>query len=669
LTDSEQNSAGPNGYDALRTRAFDFISRHNGRVSEDDLIRFMFGAATKPALWRSLLVTVLGNDHRFIQVGNQAWALAGSDQMTSSDVISFVAVDVETTGLRPTQHRVIEIGMARYINGRCTERYSTLINPERRVPDYVRKLTGLTDSDLIPAPRFSQIAGEIAAFMGDLPLLGHNVGFDVAFLNAEFERAKLAAIQNQTIDTVPMAMRVLGRTMRPSLDRVATALGLQPRKYHRALADAELSAAVALRLLGMAAESGTTIEALIRSTRAARSLPAGHGQSAGDVLDRRHLDVLPRRPGVYLMLDANDRVLYVGKAKSLRERVGSYYSQPLGYTRKMDGLVESIARIEHEETGSELVALLLESQLIRRHQPPYNQVLRNSESYPYIRIDPANPWPNLRIAKQRRPDGACYFGPYRSQRTVKDAIELLNRRFHLRTCSRGFKTPASYGNPCLELDLHRCDGPCVGRAIADDYRAGVNAVLGLLDLDRDDVLQDIAAELEDASAALRFEQAQRIRRELDILTRLREEQETLASFALQEPCLIVQPAPRSDGAQILMIIEGRWWAQVIADSATEAAAAERLEAAWRRYVERGIEPIDHSGVDEANIIARWRKLDESQRYVVRIPNTADPNWLELVREAGRRLVNADVLADPGDIDLTEVVIVANDESGSGFDLT
>ncbi|HET7055225.1 MAG TPA: exonuclease domain-containing protein, partial [Thermomicrobiales bacterium] len=318
MTDSEQNTAGPNGYDALRARAFDFVSQHNGRVTEDDLIRFMFGAATKPALWRSLLVTVLGNDHRFIQVGNQTWALAGSDQSTSSDVVSFVAVDVETTGLRPTQHRVIEIGMARYVNGRCTERYSTLINPERRVPDYVRKLTGLTDSDLIPAPRFGQIAGEIAAFMGDLPLLGHNVGFDVAFLNAEFERAKRPAIVNQTIDTVPMAMRVLGRSMRPSLDRVATALGLQPRKYHRALADADLSAAVALRLLGMAAESGTTIDALIRSTRAARSLPPGHGQSAGELLDRRHLDVLPRRPGVYLMIDANDRVLYVGKSKSLR---------------------------------------------------------------------------------------------------------------------------------------------------------------------------------------------------------------------------------------------------------------------------------------------------------------------------------------------------------------
>jgi DNA polymerase III epsilon subunit family exonuclease len=669
LTDSEQNTAGPNGYDALRARAFDFVSQHNGRVTEDDLIRFMFGAATKPALWRSLLVTVLGNDHRFIQVGNQTWALAGSDQSTSSDVVSFVAVDVETTGLRPTQHRVIEIGMARYVNGRCTERYSTLINPERRVPDYVRKLTGLTDSDLIPAPRFGQIAGEIAAFMGDLPLLGHNVGFDVAFLNAEFERAKRPAIVNQTIDTVPMAMRVLGRSMRPSLDRVATALGLQPRKYHRALADAELSAAVALRLLGMAAESGTTIDALIRSTRAARSLPPGHGQSAGELLDRRHLNVLPRRPGVYLMIHANDRVLYDGKAKSLRDRVGSYYSQPLGYTRKMDGLVESIARIEHEETGSELVALLLESQLIRRHQPPYNQVLRNSESYPYIRIDPAHPWPNLRIAKQRRPDGARYFGPYRSQRTVKDAIELLNRRFHLRTCSRGFKTPASYGNPCLELDLHRCSGPCVGRAIADDYRASVNAVLGLLDLDRDDVLQEFEAELDEASEALRFEQAQRIRRELDILTRLREEQEALASFALQEPCLIVQPAPRGDGAQILMIIEGRWWAQVIADPSSKAAAAERLEAAWRRYVERGIEPIDHSGVDEANIIARWRKLDESQRFVVRIPATAEPDWLELVREAGSRLANTADSAEPDDCFLPEMIGLANDDSVSRAELS
>jgi hypothetical protein len=143
----------------------------------------------------------------------------------------------------------------------------------------------------------------------------------------------------------------------------------------------------------------------------------------------------------------------------------------------------------------------------------------------------------------------------------------------------------------------------------------------------------------------------------------------LASFALQEPCLIVQPAPRGDGAQILMIIEGRWWAQVIADPSSKAAAAERLEAAWWRYVERGIEPIDHSGVDEANIIARWRKLDESQRFVVRIPATAEPDWLELVREAGSRLANTADSAEPDDCYLPEMIGIANDDSVSGAELS
>jgi excinuclease UvrABC nuclease subunit len=332
----------------------------------------------------------------------------------------------------------------------------------------------------------------------------------------------------------------------------------------------------------------------------------------------------------------------------------------------MDGLVEAIARIEHEETGSELVALLLESQLIRRHQPPYNTVLRNSESYPYIRIDPANPWPNLRLAKHRRPDGARYFGPYRSQSTARDAIEVLNRRYHLRSCSRGFKTNSSYGNPCLELDLHRCDGPCVGRAIADEYRSGVNAVLSLLDLERDDVLTQLELELAKASEALKFERAQRLRRELDILTRLRDEQQSLSSLVLQEPYLIVQPAPGDVAAQLLLIIEGRWWSQVLVDADTVHLAAERLGTAWQRYLERGMEPIDHSGVDEANIIARWRRSESSAEFVVPVGPVSAPDWSELVRSAlamtgpiadfGDTSVASSSLPDPG------MIVVAGDDT-------
>ena len=662
MTTPGENSEGLNGYDSLRNRAFEYLTERKCRVAEDELIRFMFGASTRPDLWRTLLHSVLGTDHRFLQTGNQTWGLASANQLRADTGVSFVALDVETTGLRPRQHRVIEIGLARYINGRCTERYSTLVNPERRVPDYIRKLTGLTDSDLIPAPRFGQVAAEVVAFIGDLPLLGHNIGFDISFLNAELERAKLPAIQNPAIDTVAMSMRVLGRKVRPSLDRVATTLGLSSRKYHRALGDAELTAAVALRLLGMAAEAGTSVEALLATHRGGTALPPRSGQSAGTLLDRSHLETLPRSPGVYLMIDSNDRVLYVGKAKSIRDRVSSYYSQPLGYTRKMDGLIEAIARIEHEETGSELVALLLESQLIRRHQPPYNRMLSNSESYPYIRIDPANPWPNLRLAKQRRPDGARYFGPYRSRGTAREAIDVLNRRYRLRSCSRGFKTAASYGNPCLELDLHRCEGPCVGRAVADEYRAGVNAVLGLLDLERDDVLTDLESELAEASESLRFELAQRLRREIDVLTRLRGEQESLAALAVQEPYLIVQPAAGPGMWQLLLIVEGRWWAHVLVNGGDVTEAGERLSSAWNRYLEQGIPQIDHSSVDEANIIARWRNLESSNDFVLPFRPSETVGWSTLVTQALNEMSNPRPASE--DISL-DAVVVAGDNAEFG----
>ena len=168
----------------------------------------------------------------------------------------------------------------------------------------------------------------------------------------------------------------------------------------------------------------------------------------------------PRAPGVYLMRDANERVIYVGKAKNLRDRVGTYFSQPLGYTRKMDGLIESLSRIQVEVVGSELEALLLESQLIRRYQPRYNTALRSHEQYPFIRIDVANPWPRVSLAKSRKDDGARYFGPFRSAATARKTVDLINRVVPLRTCARSFRDARSYGSPCLQLDLGRCLGPC-----------------------------------------------------------------------------------------------------------------------------------------------------------------------------------------------------------------
>ncbi len=219
----------------------------------------------------------------------------------------------------------------------------------------------------------------------------------------------------------------------------------------------------------------------------------------------------------YLMLDANRRVIYVGKAKDLRDRVGSYYSQPLGYTRKMDGLLESIASIDVRVVGSELEALMLESQLIKRYQPKYNKVMRSHEQYPYIKIDLASPWPRILLAPEWKNDGARYFGPYRNRGASRQVVDLLNKHFQLRTCTRSFKTARSYGSPCLKLSLKQCLGPCAGKADREIYTQRVRDCVQFLEGDDAPLLQRIWEQLERAATNGDFEQARRLRRDIQTL--------------------------------------------------------------------------------------------------------------------------------------------------------
>jgi DNA polymerase III subunit epsilon len=646
----ESESAPGTGYEHLRARAHEHMLERGGRCHLHDLIRFMFGATSKPDLWRTLTESILEGDDRLIRLADDVWSMRAGDSDPSAGLESatFVALDVETTGLQPRQHRVIEIGLARYERGRLIEHYSRLVNPERRIPDYINKLTGLADSDLISAQRFSQVAGEIVTFIGDSVLLGHNIGFDISFLNAELDRCRLPTLINRSIDTIPLSTRILKQIRRPSLDRVAKELGLPPRKHHRALGDAELAAEVALRLIGIASQEGIRFDDIVAELERQKGRRRVSGASAGTVLSRSHLHELPRRPGVYLMIDINDRVLYIGKAKSIRDRVASYYAQPLGYTRKMDGLAEAIHRIDHIETGSDLVAQLLESQLIRRHQPPYNTMLRNSESYPYIRIDPANPWPYLRLVNRRRPDGARYYGPFRQRALARDVVALLNRRFGLRTCSRGFRSPASYGNPCLEYDLKRCPGPCIGRADANSYRARVRDLLHFMDGTSRGVQEGLAIELEEATESLAYETASVARRDLELIERLGVELANVSSLESKPPRLIVQPGSLESTIQVLLIAGGIWWSQHVVADTVPANFQERLEASWHRFIVSGGLALDHNSVDESSILRRWERTTDSIGKCIEFDPEARGVWQQItdqVRETARLITRGEPLDD------------------------
>ena len=388
---------------------------------------------------------------------------------------------------------------------------------------------------------------------------------------------------NERLDLLPLSTQILPGIRRPGLDGLCRALDIEQRERHRAMADAEATSLVCARLLDEARQRGLASlddlkrAAAVRVPTPRRRDAVGRGRA---VLDRSHLAGIPSTPGVYLMHDVTGRVIYVGKAKNLRNRVASYYSQPLGYTRKMDGLLESIQRIETVQTGSELEALLLESQLILRHQPQYNRQLRNTESYRYIKIDIWNPWPRVTLTRQWKPDGSVYFGPFRVARAARVTVDLLNDTFKLRTCPRSFKTARSYGSPCLRLSLGKCPGPCVARADRDEYRRTVHDVIAFLRGERDDVIELIQGQLAECAEQLDFERAARLRDRLRRVQQLILSQQILDEAAARGNQMVVTASVDPDARELMMVIRGRLWAQIQARD--DRFRIRRSSSGWRQ---------------------------------------------------------------------------------------
>jgi excinuclease UvrABC nuclease subunit len=335
------------------------------------------------------------------------------------------------------------------------------------------------------------------------------------------------------------------------------------------------------------------------------------------------------------MRDALGRVLYVGKARNLRQRVRSYFSQPLGYTRKMDGLLESVAEIETVVTGSELEALLLESQFVQRYKPPYNTQLRNHEAYPYVKVELGRPWPRLMLVRQRDDDDAVYVGPFRSTAAARSVVELLHQLLPLRTCHRSFRDARSYGRPCLQLTLGRCIGPCTGCVTPDEYRALVDCALRYLSGETSVVVERAQQLLADAVERLDFERAARLR---DLLRRSEElvfSHRLVRQTISGRPCVIVTPCPETGDRAFLLIVAGRLWARVVADPGEhDAAVAARLGAAWERAQQAAPWTLDQDSLDAAVIIARWLSEHAEDPTVFFLEQPVD--WLALVRN-GRSL--------------------------------
>ncbi len=476
----------------LLRRAHELLESIGQPTAEDLLIQHLFGVSEgstgRPAVWTMLLRQTLQSSSLFEQADEQHWSLSAwrSTQLSLNEV-EFVVLDTETTGLRPGPNRVIEIAGIRMRGGEVIDSFQSLVNPNRRLPPFIVQFTGITQEMVAGAPGAEQIFPDFLQFIEGAILVGHNVGFDIGFLSYEAQLLGYA-FPIDGLDTIPLARRFLPGLRRFKLDVVAGHLKIPMVNRHRALGDAKVTAAIFMKLLNLARQEGIYT---LGNLRRRLQLPVAWSGDITDASLAKQVEYLradgklssksvtsrptgslllnpawkrefPNKPGVYLMREASGQVIYVGKAKCLKDRLASYYSHPLGYTRKMDGLLQNVKEIETIVLGSELEALLMESQLIKQLQPVYNVQLRNYDLYPFIKIDVQHPFPRVFSSREVASDGARYFGPFRSRRMVDLTIDLIQKVFPVRTCTRSLPPQAKPSEPCLRLHLDRCPGPCRG---------------------------------------------------------------------------------------------------------------------------------------------------------------------------------------------------------------
>ena len=663
--------ASPTGYNHLARRAEQYLEAHDGQASEGALIVHVFGVRGKPEIWGGTLNGILARDSRFSHQPNGNWALttytAASRPLRDLD---YVVLDVETTGLHPQRNRVIEVGAIRVKNGQRVATYETLLNPRRRLPDYITSLTNITQA-IVSAPGvpgFGGISDTLLEFLRGAVIVGHNVGFDMRFLDYEYYRLSRPPLTNESIDTISLALRLHPGMRRPNLDRLAALVGLPVGRRHRAMADADLTCDAFHILLDQAIEAGFETLGDLRAGRPSKppkdrrdyyderrgkSWPTQpsvasmteRGPTARQVMSPQLVDGLPEKPGVYIMRERTGTIIYIGKAKSLRDRVRSYYSEPLGYTRKMEGLSEAVTKIDHIVTGSELEALLLESRLIKEHQPRYNAQLRNYENYPFIKVDLRQRFPRVYSSRAIQPDGARYFGPFKNARAVETTLELIGQLFPIRTCTRSFE-PETFNlkkqkPPCLRMGMGRCPGPCTGKVADDDHAAymqTIQAVVDFLSGDKDTMLHTLRQKMSHAAENLDFEKAAKLRDAYRQVERVVKSQAVLAAAVERHNLLIVLPSAQASCAEALFIYGGRMakqvrlgcdgqtplphelqaiWAEMAAQA--DAQAAQNL-ARWGKRNDGAT--VEQVMVDEINIIARWIYQNSNDPSILPVPIAA-----------------------------------------------
>ena len=269
------------------------------------------------------------------------------------------------------------------------------------------------------------------------------------------------------------------------------------------------------------------------------------------------LKKLPGQPGVYIMHDAKDAIIYVGKAISLKNRVRQYFQSSRDKTAKIEQMVSKIARFEYIVTDSELEALVLECNLIKEHRPRYNTMLKDDKTYPYIKVTASEEYPRILFSRQMKKDKNKYFGPFTSAGAVKDTIELIRKIYRIRACSRKLPQDMGKDRPCLYYHIHQCDAPCQGYISQADYQKSVKQAVGFLNGQYEPVMKYLEEKMRTASETMEFEKAIEYRDLLDSVRKVAQKQK-ITSQSMEDRDIIAMAKDERDAVvQVFFVRDGK----------------------------------------------------------------------------------------------------------------
>jgi DNA polymerase-3 subunit epsilon len=590
----------------MRDKLHAYLMERPAGATAGELLDLIFTQpGTDPEFGPRFIRTLLGADPRFaIDQASGHWvATAHAELAQPLDDTAFVVVDLETTGGAPGRgHGIIEIGALRLQAGRVVDRFAALVQPGRPLPRFITQLTGITDAMLAGQPRIDAVLPRFADFAAGAVLVAHNAPFDLAFLDAARLEASGETFDQPHLCTLRLARRLLPQCRRRSLDALAGHFGIPLVDRHRAFGDARITAEIFFHFLELLRRRGIA--------RLAQLLDLQHLAADGRrfvcLLPRARVARLPQAPGIYRFTGEHGRLLYVGKAKDLRQRVASYLSNAGSHRRSVLDLIRHIRDVTIEVTGSELEAALREAEEIRRCQPPYNRLGKHLPQIAFLALTCSDPFPRLAVARRTRAGRGRYFGPFRSRASAVAAQAMLARLFRLRTCA-GRLRPAPEVTPCLQGQIGACSVPCAARVERDRYAEQVAAAERFFAGETGDVEAALEQRRDAHSAANRFEAAARAQRDLDLVRRMRRHHQTMSWIVARQHFTVMQRSADGEHALLYAVVHGRLVARTaVRDAAGLAAFAAVVDAQLHDARAAALQPQD---VDGTIILAAWLRTN------------------------------------------------------------